>query len=197
MELVKKGRCLRIFGFAVLLVASLSLSAPNVHAITHTIDFENIYTFPSGAYGQMPPGYGDLTWNQYSWWLTDFWFPHAVVGNVALYNRDRGAITIGFGHQVVFDSAYITPIFRTLDIVVEGWTGGDLLYSQTLTLSNAQPNLLSFDYAGVDTIGIRSTTPGWFTVDTVTYSNPEPSTLLLLGSGLAGLGLWRRRYSTP
>lgn len=192
MDSLRKGTVPRLFGLSIVLAASLFLYAPTAQAVPTTLDFENIYAFPSGAYGQMPTGYGGMTWNQHSWWLTDFWFPQAVVGNVALYNRDRGALSVNFGHQVAFDSAYINPIFVTMNIIVEGWTDGQLLYSQTLTLSNTQPNLLTFNYSGIDTLGFRSTTPGWFTVDNLTITNPEPSSLILLGTGLVGFGLWRR-----
>jgi len=34
-----------------------------------------------------------------------------------------------------------------------------------------------------------------FTIDTLTYSAPEPASSLLLGSGLLGLGLLRRRHT--
>lgn len=169
------------------------------------IDFEDLYT-GSNPNGLIPSSYAGFNWSSYSYWITkgdilDSGFEYGTVGNVSLYTGGGNDISMSGGY-FDFIGAYITAGWNTSqDVTVEGWRDGSLAYSTTIMTYNDGPYWADFNFSGVDTIWFRpgdlGTSGHHIVIDNITFNeashSPEPTTLLLFGSGLAGIGLFGRK----
>jgi hypothetical protein len=103
------------------------------------------------------------------------------------------------GTNFNFFSAYLTGAWKNdHNIEVQGFSGGNLLYDQTVVASATNPTLFTFNYLNIDRLyfdsfggqsaGFDATANG-FVMDNFTFEFiPEPSSLLLTAAG--ALLLW-------
>ena len=127
-----------------------------------------------------------------------------VSGNYVALNLFEASASVSDG-LFNFNNAYFTGAWNDgLSIQIQGWNGANLLYDQTIVVSAFGPNLFNANYVGIDLLTFDSfggTPQPWggsgthFAMDNFDYTLgvPEPSTLLLLGTGLVMVGLKRRR----
>lgn len=156
------------------------------------ITFEDL----SGS-ASLPSNYAGLTWgdgwNYYDWYQPPY---NANSGSERVYNND-GVDTdfFKFSSDVFFDGAYFAGYITAQ---FELYNDGALVGTSSVLDISDTPTFLASGYSGlVDEVRLNVSN-GSFIMDDVTYhterqSVPEPAILALMGLGLAGLGLSRRK----
>jgi hypothetical protein len=167
----------------LLTVISLTLILP-MGAMAAVLTFDDID--PTMLYHErIPNGYGGLDWEnmgyvypftQYS--NTGYEFG-LVSGDYVAYGRARNpalsppiTVTVS-ADRMDFSGAYLSSAWYDNNIItVEGWYGGALKYSTSVTVDVGNPTYYSFNYFGIDTLTMVSS--NWqFVMDNFTYNVPD------------------------
>lgn len=194
----------------ILLVGALAISSA---AQATTINFdENVIT----TYVGMTNGYGGLNWSNFLYGTPSMLtapngYKRAMVsGNNYIFNSGGYAAGFGKADEFTFNSGYFTSAWNDgLKVIATGSLNGNLLYQKEFFLNTTGPTLETFNWAGVNSVRFASYggTPQYtdfgggshFTIDDLTIDAvaipeiPEPGSLALLGLGLAGFAVARRR----
>jgi hypothetical protein len=188
---------------AVALLAGTGLLARPASA--ELITFDDLAPCGSCAIAN---GYAGLDWTNWDY-LTgaDLPFSGYDPGTVSKPNVAFN----GFGAEAIFsdntftlNSAYMTAAWRdNLSVTVTGLLNNVVVDTKTFLLSATTPTLETFGWSGINKVELTATggtkhvgytgTGTQVAVDNLLINAPEPGTLALLGAGLAGLGVVRRR----
>jgi hypothetical protein len=196
--------------FALFTLLAVLLTSQGLAGV---VTFDDLHETASASF--IANGYQGLVWSNfdamnavlnptiYPFITNGFYYGMVSASNVVV--ADIAEIDSG-GTNFDFSSAYLTGAWNSnLNIEVQGFRGGTLLYDQTVVASATNPTLFSFNYLDVDRLYFVASggqpafgTPGsskYFAMDNFDFEFiPEPSTFLLTACGALTLfALFRRR----
>jgi hypothetical protein len=109
----------------------------------------------------VPQGYGGFSWDWFGIVHQSAYpgsgYENAVVsGEYAAFNISAEVAAVG-GEVFDFNGVYLTAAWREgLNILVEGWRDGALVYESTVVVDAYEPTWCSFNYIGIDTVVFES-----------------------------------------
>jgi hypothetical protein len=200
-------------------VASLTLFTflPLSTSAQNLITFDDISLSTTGIFvmAYIPSGYQGLDWvnflalnvpNETRLYGTNGSYYGMVSASNVVFNSDGSPAEIDSpGGNFNFLSAYMTGMWRSnLNIEVQGFSGADLLYDQTVVASATNPTLFAFNYLDIDRLtfnsfggqsaGFPASSGNIFVMDNMSFAFvPEPSTVLLAAVGALTLCAFLKR----
>lgn len=144
----------------------LAFACPGSEATTNLIDFDDLGDATGTSGIQVTNGYGNshFTWDNF--YVVDgvneianpSGFEAGVVSaNNVAFNGAGSAATLSSSRAFTLFSAYLTAAWNDgLNLEVQGYNSGSLIYDNTFTLSATAPSLITFNYFGVDQVVLTS-----------------------------------------
>ncbi|RMH32488.1 MAG: PEP-CTERM sorting domain-containing protein [Nitrospirae bacterium] len=166
---------------------------------------------PWASNATIPSPYGGLYWsNTFHYTYTYYGNGRVSDSGIAFNDWAKDVSVYSTSGTFNWNGAYFTAYSGTkdLNLDLEGWSGGTLIYSTTLYPITDSPSWFNVNWQNIDTLTIHSYRSSGhfygshFLMDNFTINEPfqapvpEPSTILLLGSGLLGIVGLRKRMQT-
>jgi hypothetical protein len=193
----------RLLVLPLVCLTALTVYATSTRSQT-VITFDDLSASPGGTL--IPTGYQGLSWSNFaatdailrfnSGHVDGYYYGMVSPSNVALNAGGSPAEIDARGTNFDFLSTYLTGAWNSnLNIEVEGFRSGTLLYDTTVVASATSPTLFTFDYVDINRLYFNSyggqpaftPVPEYpFVMDNLTFEFvPEPSSLMLASVGAA------------
>ncbi|NER28222.1 MAG: PEP-CTERM sorting domain-containing protein, partial [Symploca sp. SIO1C4] len=119
------------------------------------LTFDDITTSP---YKIISDGYGGFDWTNFGVvnrsYVPNTGYDNGTVSeDYTAYNRYSRPVTVSSDSVFDFNGAYLTAAWNTgLNILVQGFSGGALQESKTVTVNTDAPTWFDFDFLGIDSL---------------------------------------------
>lgn len=125
-----------------------------------TIDFEDVGD-PLVGHATLPAGYGGFTWSHPAHWMYGDRYPDSgydvgTRGSYSLFTAWSYDIEMAAAQPFDLDGLWMTAAWDPTEVVViEGWSGGTLLYTETVTVRNDVATWFDLDLLDVTRVLFR------------------------------------------
>jgi hypothetical protein len=143
----------------------------------------------------VPDGYGGITWGGDWIYYTEPQGPFNPHSSPArIYTSDASA-SFTFDSSVIYDGAWASGVLvPSVSVTFQLFLEGSLVATSAALVVTDIPAFLPSGYDGyIDQVIVQSNSPGQYVLDDITFTVPEPSTIVCLLGGIAALGLSRSR----
>ena len=198
---MKTNRCSLVCLICIwffLVITGTSQTVTTITGLT-TLEGVTVLNFDDLGGGQIPVNYGGLIWNE-SWWTNSGIQPPYTASSPPVtatsYDNMNGVSWTGLSYidfpaPTVFNGAYFAGYFT---VRYDLYSNGTLVLSTPDVAIGETPIFIPSQFSGaIDRVQIQGG-QGYFVMDDFSFGViPEPSTYMLLGLGVAIVGLWQRK----
>ncbi|HTE44277.1 MAG TPA: PEP-CTERM sorting domain-containing protein [Gemmatimonadaceae bacterium] len=152
----------------------------------------------------VPTGYGGMTWStSFNWWQVvatsgSLFRPSSGSANAA--SDEMSFISFSrpgelFDLNSMFLGEYLAPGRTDIGTTIYGFRDGEMVYSMPVTYDVNSMTQVDFGWTNVDKVTLGGAKGRVLVDDISVTATPEPATVALVGTGILGLFLVRRRKS--